>query len=254
MRIECFGCDSVIDAGDSAAVVDRFVEHATQAHVWPYSETALRNYARNVAEATERLTGGTERLPEIGEMTIHYVTEDRIDDWLEFFDHDAFAGNPGWASCYCLEPFDPEGDGERPWEERRALMVERLRSGHAFGYLAYVDGKPAGWVNASLRADYGDFYRSIDPDGLAASSIIGVSCFVIAPPFREHGVASALLDHVIAEAASRGASAIEAYPHTERTEPGAEHFFRGPRALYDARGFVEVEALERNTVMRRPVG
>jgi hypothetical protein len=52
-------------------------------------------------------SGGTQRLLEIGDITVHPVTKDRIDDWLRFFDHDGFAGNPDWASCYCLEPHVP---------------------------------------------------------------------------------------------------------------------------------------------------
>jgi hypothetical protein len=79
-----------------------------------------RNYARNYAEATERLTGGTERLSEIG-VTVHPVTEDRVGDWLRFLDHDAFAGNPDWASCYCLEPHLPATPElpERAWRDTR---------------------------------------------------------------------------------------------------------------------------------------
>jgi GNAT superfamily N-acetyltransferase len=78
-----------------------------------------------------------------------------------------------------------------------ATMAERLRGGTTLGYLAYVDGRPAGWVNASLRSEYG-LYRLVDPDGPEPRSVIGVSCFVIAPPFRRHGIASALLDRVMA--------------------------------------------------------
>jgi hypothetical protein len=52
----------------------------------------LRNYAENYAVANVRLTGDTHRLSDIGESTVHPVTEDRIDDWIRFFDHDAFAG------------------------------------------------------------------------------------------------------------------------------------------------------------------
>jgi len=253
VRIECFGCDAVMEAQTTAIIADLCIAHSRDSHDWSYSEEALRNWARNVAEATERLTGGTERLPEIGEVTVHPVTEDRVGDWLSFFDHDAFAGNPGWASCYCIEPHDPEGDGERPWEEKRALMIGRIRNHGTFGYLAYVDDRPVGWVNASLRSDYGEFYRAVDPEGPDAPSVIGVSCFVVAPPYRKHGVASDLLDRVIDDAASRGASWIEAYPHTERNEPRASHFFRGPRSLYDTRGFGPIQALDRNTVMRRSV-
>src|SRR5262249_31892259 len=214
---------------------------------------SVRNYARNYAEATVRLTGDTERLPEIAEITVQPVTEDRIDDWLQFFDHDGFADNPDWASCYCLEPHVPTTpeQPERPWRDTRSAMIGRLRSGGTFGYLAYVDGRTAGWVNASVRSDYG-LYGRVETDGPAPQSIIGVSCFVIAPPFRRHGVAAALLDRVIADATRRGASWIEGYPHSEPKSNDAAHF-RGPRSMYEARGFRQVEVRERYVVMRRSV-
>jgi GNAT superfamily N-acetyltransferase len=254
MQTGCFSCDEIIEADDAEAVADRFVEHGAQKHDWPYPEEALRNFARNWAEAVERLSTDTERLPEIGQITVHPVTEDRIDDWLRFFDHEGFAGNPDWASCYCREPHDvpTEEEPEHSWTENRAFMVDRLRTGGAFGYLAYVDGRTAGWVNASTRADYAALLRLVDPDGPDPASVIGVSCFVIAPPFRRHGVATALLDRVIADAAARGASWVEAYPRTEPKEGDPAHF-RGPRSMYDARGFQPVEERERDTVVRRPV-
>jgi GNAT superfamily N-acetyltransferase len=242
----------LIEADGSDAIVEAFVAHGRKSHTWSYAEDAIRNYARNYAEATERLTGATERLSEIADITVHPVTEARIDDWLRFFDHDAFAGNPDWASCYCLEPHVPATpEHERAWREARASVAERLRGGTTFGYLAYVDGRPAGWVNASRRSDYG-LYRRVDPDGPEPTSVIGVSCFVIAPPFRRHGIASALLDRVIADAPARGAGWIEGYPLNRPEETDAGHF-RGPRSMYDARGFKAIESRDRDTVVRLSV-
>ncbi len=253
MWMECFAGDARIEDDDADVIADRFVAHAEEQHDWAYPEAALRNYARNFAEATVRLTGATERLPEIGEVTIHPVSEDRIDDWLRFFDHDGFAGNPDWASCYCLEPHVPatDEDPERPWREVRAAMVERLRTGGTYGYLAYVDGAPAAWVNASPRSQYG-LYRQVDPDGPDPGMVVGVSCFLVAPPFRRHGIAGVLLDRVIAGAADRGARWIEGYPHNAPEDHDGGHF-RGPKQLYEERGFEPVEQRERDTVMRRAV-
>lgn len=250
--MECFADDARIEAETIDAVVDRFVDHAKQSHDWSYPEEALRNYARNFAEANVRLTGATERLAEIGEVAVYPVSEDRIDDWINFFDRDAFAGNPDWASCYCLDPHSPatEADPERPWREVRAAMIDRLHDGGAFGYLAYVDGIAVGWVNASPRSDYGK-YQEVDPDGPAPNSVIGVSCFIIAPPYRRHGVAAKLLDRVIDDAVDRGARWVEGYPYTE-PEAGDPGHFRGPRSMYDARGFGPIEDRDRYTVMRRP--
>ena len=102
MKSGCFACEVVVEADDAEGVADAFLAHASEDHEWDYPEEALRNYARNYAEARERITGSTDWLPEIGEIEIHPVTEDRVDDWLEFFDFDGFAGNPDWGSCYCL--------------------------------------------------------------------------------------------------------------------------------------------------------
>src|SRR5262249_48782994 len=134
----------------------------------------------------------------------------------------------------------------------RLATSERLRSGSTRGYLAYVDGRPAGWVNASRRADYG-LFKDVDPQGPAPASVIGVSCFVIAPPFRRHGVASALLAHVLADAPGRGAAFVEGYPH-DNPEAGDAGHFRGTRAMYEARGFQPVETRKNYTVMRLAVG
>lgn len=253
MIVDCFECGVEIESENLDAIIDNFVAHGQQVHSWSYPEEAVRNYARNYAEAAERLSGNTERLSEIGDIKIHQVDNSRIEDWLRFFDHDGFAGNPSWASCYCLEPHVPATpeQPERVWREARAAVVKRISIGATYGYLAYVDNQVAGWVNASLRSDYG-LFRFIDPDGPGHYSVIGVSCFVVAPPFRRHGVASALLDHVIAAAPSRGASLIEGYPHNKPDESAAGHF-RGLRSMYEARGFLPVEVRDDYTVMRRLV-
>lgn len=250
--LDCFECGTTIDASEDALIADRFLEHARSQHDWPYPDQAIRNYA----EATQRLTGPEERLETIGEVSVHPVTSERVDDWLAFFDHDAFVGKPEWAACYCLEPHVRRPDvesGEAPhWQTNRDTMAERLGHGRSFGYLAYVDGRAAGWVNASRRADY-SLYRTVAPDGPDGERVVGVSCFIIAPPYRHHGVAHALLDRVIADASDRGAEWVEGYPRNDGRDDENDHF-RGPRSMYDARGFEEVARRDNVTVMRRSVG
>jgi GNAT superfamily N-acetyltransferase len=130
-------------------------------------------------------------------------------------------------------------------------MVDLLGTGGAFGYLAYVDGRPAGWVNASPRSTYG-LYNGVDPHGPDPESVIGVSCFLVAPPYRRHGLAAMLLDRVIADASDRGAQWVEGYPHNEPEDNDPGHF-RGPRHLYDQRGFEPIEERRTAVVVRRPV-
>jgi GNAT superfamily N-acetyltransferase len=82
--------------------------------------------------------------------------------------------------------------------------------------------------------------------------VVGVSCFIIAPPYRRHGVSSALLNHVVADGEARGARYVEGYPR--RVETGDDSgAFCGPRSMFDARGFAPAEEHDRYTVVRRPV-
>lgn len=42
--VKCFGCDALLEADDSDAVADAFVDHGRVVHAWSYPEQALRNY------------------------------------------------------------------------------------------------------------------------------------------------------------------------------------------------------------------
>jgi GNAT superfamily N-acetyltransferase len=251
----CDECGAEVSAADDDAFGRAFLEHAREMHAdWaPYPDVAVKNYG----EALLRLSGRRERLESIGSIAVQPVTEERVDDWLSFFDHDGFVGNPAWAACYCTEPhlvvrgtapFDVE---PAPWRDRRRQMVDMLRTGYSHGYLAYVDGRPAGWVNASSRAAC-SLYRLDDGAEPPDDDVVSVACFVIAPPYRRHGVADALLSRVIADAPGRGAAWVEAYPPTEpRADDGGN--YRGPQSLFQRHGFEAVGQDGVNTVMRLAV-
>jgi GNAT superfamily N-acetyltransferase len=245
----CPMCGAPVAGESIESFGDVWMVHLADAHAdLPFPEVAKRNYGEGLA----RMTGSAERLDAIGAVEIHAVDAARVDDWLQLFDHDLFAGKPEWSACYCVEPHeaDPAGDGNvmRPWRDKRQSMIERFAAGTTFGYLAYVDGRPAGWVNASSRCDYALFRRDDDAD----ASTVGVSCFAIAPPYRGHGIAKQLLERVVADAAARGATAVEAYPFNDGVADGPS--FRGDPAMFAERGFTEVKVRARDTVVRRPAG
>lgn len=255
---DCFACGATISGEDVDVFEDAFLVHIRTDHPdLPYPDRAVKNFAA----ATQRLSDDTERRDRVGAIVIEPVSPARVGDWLELFDHTGFAGNPAWASCYCTEPHlvAPDGsanDDDPRWSDRRAAMLTLLGNGTAFGYLAYVEDTVAGWVNASLRSSY-KLYECGSTADPPDARVVGISCFVIAPPYRRHGLASALLDRVIAEAGERGATHVEAYPFLERNE---DHFispdageFRGPRAMFEERGFEEIERRERDAVLRRAI-
>jgi GNAT superfamily N-acetyltransferase len=246
----CFVCGAAIEGETIEAYGDAGFAHARAAHpdeVAPFPDMAVHNFF----EGQARMTGGSDRLDEIGDVEIHPVTEDRIGDWLDFFDHHAMVDVPQNSACYCLEPHELspriEPGPMRHWRERREDALALVRGGTMFGYLAYVDGRPAAWVNASRRADTTLFRRGDDVDAQTAA----VACFAVAPPYRRHGLARQLLARVVADAPGRGLDAVEAYP--PRAEVPAGVNYRGGRAMYDAAGFTPVKERSYDTVVRYPV-
>jgi GNAT superfamily N-acetyltransferase len=245
---DCVECGATVQGEDLTAFGLAGLAHVRAAHPqMPYPDMAVRN----VFEGLVHSTGPVDRLEAIGTVEVHAVADGRIDDWLALFDDNAFPDNPVNSGCYCLEPHElapgqplPE---MRHWTERRQQMVQLIGSGVAAGYLAYVDGKAAGWVNASMRSGYTLFRRGDTQD----PTTIGIACFAIAPPYRKHGIARELLTKVIADAPSRGAQAVEAYPLNANVPTGGG--FRGSRAMYEALRFEAVKVRTFDTVMRRNV-
>ncbi|MGH9005738.1 MAG: hypothetical protein ACRDYV_21635, partial [Acidimicrobiia bacterium] len=80
----CHVCGEAIEGEDLGAIGEAGLAHVRARHPdeVPYPDMAVRNYF----EGQARMTGGSERLAEIGAVEIHPVSEDRLDDWLAFFD------------------------------------------------------------------------------------------------------------------------------------------------------------------------
>jgi ribosomal protein S18 acetylase RimI-like enzyme len=191
------------------------------------------------------------RLPAIGEVVIHDVTPDRIADYQSFFDNDAFRDYPVWQSCYCMETHLAQTDewAARTAAQNRREMSAMIGEGKVTGLLAYVNGKPVGWCN------YGETTRLsgvMNKLGLSAEDHDGVgsvACFVIAAPYRGHGVAASLLDAAIERLRQRGVRAVEAYPR--RTEDSAQANYRGPIGMYLRAGFELYSDKDKSVIVRK---
>jgi GNAT superfamily N-acetyltransferase len=192
------------------------------------------------------------RLPEIGEIRVEDVTRDRVADYQAFFDHDAFRDYPAWQSCYCMETHRTQTDDEwalRTAADNRRDMTSGIEDGNVTALLAYVDGKPVGWCNygETTRLD-GVMHRF----GLHAGEQQGVgsvACFVIAPPYRKHGVASALLEAALERLRARGVPVVEAYPARKQDSPQGN--YRGPLQMFLRAGFEPYRETERHLIVRK---
>ena len=171
-----------------------------------------------------------------------------------FFDGEAFADNPVWASCYCFpistaaqsEEFD-----ERTGEQNRADKAALIERGEATGVLAYAGERVVGWCHAAPR----DWLPALDrtPEFASTATIVSaraaIVCFVIAPRYRGQGLARRLLDGACdLHARSRHALAGRLPAASPRRSGGSYH---GRLSMYVDAGFERVRDAGRFAVVRK---
>lgn len=197
------------------------------------------------------------RLDRIGEIEVRDVSPDLLPAYLDFFDHRAFRDFPQWQSCYCIEthlPANLSDDelAERDAQDNRRDMSESIKRGEVTALLAFEGDKPIGWC------DYGETTRLsglAHKLGLTAADHEGVgsvACFVIASPYRGHGVASRLLDAAVERLRAKGMSAVEAYP--TRSGDSQHTNYRGPLAMYLRAGFEPYREAGKHLILRKRLG
>lgn len=189
------------------------------------------------------------RRPEIGEVEIRDVTAERVADYQAFFDDDAFADYPAWQACYCMAPHRTTTDPEPPREENRRLMSGMLASGQATALLAYSGGKPVGWCQYGATTALAAIMERFQKEAGNLEGVGSIACFIVAAPYRGHGVARRLLDAALDRMREHGLREVEAYPVADPAT--AQVSFRGPRPLFEAAGFAAVREAGRTLVMRK---
>lgn len=190
------------------------------------------------------------------EIFVRRLTSELLDDWLSFFDRDAFSDNDEWCGCYCMcYHWDSELAKKRAWEcdKRRAKFnrkqaINLIKTGGMQGYLAYVQGKVVGWCNSNDKKAYNNvnfnFAEEVPDNGEKIKSIV---CFSVAPKYRGYGVATALLNYVCKDAKADGFDLVEAYPFAHNEN----HAYHGPLSMYKKNGFKPCGQMERCMVYRK---
>jgi len=179
-----------------------------------------------------------------------------LNDWLAYFDKDAFSDNDEWCGCYCMcYHWDRELEKKRAWncdrdcaEFNRKQAIHFIKSGRMQGYLAYMDGKVVGWCNSNHKKSYNNinfnFAEEVPDNGEKIKSIV---CFSVSPEYRGYGVAAALLEYVCKDAKAEGFEFIEAYPF----EHNENHAYHGPLTMYKKNGFEVCQQIEGCVVCRK---
>jgi ribosomal protein S18 acetylase RimI-like enzyme len=192
------------------------------------------------------------RLPEIGGIEVHDLTPQRIAEYQSFFDDYAFRDYPAWQSCYCMETHRTQSDDEwagRTGDDNRRDMTTMINGGEVTALLAFVDGEPVGWCNYGETTRLAGVMHRFGLQAGEQEGVGSVACFVIAAPYRGHGVASRLLEVAVDRLRKKGLKAVEGYPATK--EDSAQGNYRGPLSMYLRAGFEVYRETERHTFVRK---
>ena len=149
-------------------------------------------------------------------LELRELTPDLAEDFLDYFDGEAFADNPEGASCYCCY-FHWGGADDEDWSSRtaaanRAWKAELIQRCETTGILAYLDNRPVGWCHAAEKRSLAHLAAMdvlVSPDDESVGSIV---CFVVTQRFRGTGLSSFLLEAACDLLAKQNLRIVEAYP------------------------------------------
>lgn len=182
-------------------------------------------------------------------LVTHPLTPARKDDFLAFFEGEAFADNPKWNSCFCQFLYVDHNVVDwhaRTFEQNRVAACDRIDHCRMQGLLAYLDGKPIGWCNAAPRTMMDAFFDEPDKD---ESKLGQITCFVIAKAHRRTGIATSLLLAACNALREQGLTIAEASPLASESDEARNHF--GPLNMYLNAGFHIHKSLDDGTVLVR---
>jgi ribosomal protein S18 acetylase RimI-like enzyme len=165
---------------------------------------------------------------------------------------EAFRDYPAWQACYCMETHRTQNDEEwaaRTAADNRRDMSTMITEGNVTGLLAYADGKPVGWCNYGETTKLSGVMHKLGLSAKDHDGVGSVACFVIAAPYRGHGVAARLLDAAIKRLRQRGVRAVEAYPR--RSDDSAQANYRGPIGMYLRAGFELYREKDKSVIVRK---
>jgi GNAT superfamily N-acetyltransferase len=237
MRVISCVCGARVEAPDGEDIVPAMMAHSNAAHPEMNFTDAQVRAMMDAHDARVAPWDGTERVLDAGAITIRPLTPDRANDFLAFFDRDAFADNPAWSGCYCLFYNVEHGsDWERRTpEQKRSEKEQSIKSGESQGLMAYLDGKVVGWCHAAPMSTLRGLAEHVDSDDPEAATTGAIVCFNVAPSYRGQGLAKRLLGAACDALRNQGMTLVRVMP--PREAPSAARAYHGTITMYEGAGF-----------------
>ncbi len=195
------------------------------------------------------MRGAAQRTIAAMNIEIRALAPEGLNDFLGFFEGEAFADNPKWASCFCQFLYVDHRVVHWPGrshDENRAAACERIACGRMQGWLAFDEGRPVAWCSAAPRRLMAAFDDAPDPE---AGHIGQIGCFVVAKSHRRSGIATRLLNAACEAFRAQGLRIAEATPLSGAGTDAQQHY--GPLAMFLAAGFVPLREEDGKTIVRR---
>ena len=243
MRVLNCVCGARVQAADGDDIVKAMLAHSDAAHPEMKFTEAMLRPMMEAHQARVTSWDGSTRGIDAATIEIKPLTPDRANDFLTFFDRDAFADNPAWARCYCFFYNTEHGPD---WERRtpaqnRADKERSIKAGESQGLMAYLDGKVIGWCHAAPMQTLPALAEYVDKDDPDEATTGAIVCFNVAPSYRGQGLAKRLLGAACDALRTQGMTRVRAMPPRDATS--AARAYHGTVPMYEAAGFkVEGEA------------
>ena len=147
-------------------------------------------------------------------IEVRLVTPELWDDVVDLFERlGPRGGAPVTRGCWCQfwhlrgKAYDLEQG-----EANRARLRAQIEARDATAVLAYAGGVAVGWCRFGPRETFDRLEHSPRLARVDDEDVWSVVCFYVHPSATRRGVAPALLEAAVAQAAERGATIVEGYP------------------------------------------
>lgn len=173
------------------------------------------------------------------------------DVFTSYFESLAFEHAPEWSGCFCRFYHTDCDDNtwmNRTGEENKLEARDAIHAGQMKGYLAFDNQEVVGWVNANDAKTYLRLLPYLQ-DQVPLEKTAIIICFVIHPDYRGQGIASQMIDKIVADYRALGYERIISLPVRHEGESHSERHYRGSENMYKRAGFKAYKQVDSVTVM-----